>query len=197
VLHKNTRNVISTWLLVFIFITVNITNTKAQTCTSTTNATYYPYNWRGQGGFFQKINSGGYLFGFMKDERQRLVTRVDDNANILWSKLYSYVGSTNILNTFPYSNGVEDNNGNYFIDMQAEAFALLDPQGNIITTKHLKGPLNLPQEASIHSLLVLPDNRKLLFVQDHSGLQYYSYHFMDQTFNAIRILWSFVIVQPG
>lgn len=187
--YKKMKKALSPWLLVFILCTSKFINTKAQTCTSTAFTTYYNYNWRGQGGFFQKINSGGYLFGFMKDERKRVVTRVDANTNILWSKLYDYVGSTNLLNTFPYSNGVEDNDGNYFIDIQREAFALLDPLGNMLTTKHLRNPA-FAHVTSIHSLLVLPDNRKLVFLQDHSNVEYYSYAIVCLSADLSTILWT-------
>ena len=178
-------------LLLVILFAVNFSTANAQTCTSTTFTTYYPFDWRGQGGFFEKTSSGGYLFGFMKDERKRLLTKVDANTNILWSNLYDYVGSTNLLNTYPYSNGVEDKDGNYFVDIQSDAFTLIDPQGNMLTTKHLKGPLaSLVHETAIHSLLVLPDNRKLLFLQDFSGLQYYSYAVVCLSADLSTILWT-------
>lgn len=188
--YSKAANVIRAWFLIIVFVTGSVNVIKGQVCNTTTNAVYYPYSWRGQTGFFHQSNAGGYFFGFMKDERQRLLTRIDDNGNIIWSNLYSYTGSRNILNTFQYSNAVEDNNGNYFVDIQEEAFALLNPQGGIIATKHLKGGLPISEQTSIHSLAVLPDNRKLVFLRDLSGLQEYSYAVVCLSADISTILWT-------
>ena len=190
-LYKKTVNLFSSSFVFFILLVGKGINTNAQSCTSTDFTTYYEYNWWGQDGFFEKTNTGGYLFGLMKNQRKKIITKVDVNASILWSKAYDYTGSTNLLNTFEYSNGIEDNDGNYFVDIQGDAFALLDPQGNILKIKRLKGPnLSVQHETPIHSLLVLPDNRKLVFIQDYSGLEYYSYAIVCLSADLSTILWT-------
>jgi gliding motility-associated-like protein len=189
--YKKATSILYALLIYFILFIGIVFNTNAQSCSSTTFTKYYEYNWRGQGGFFEKTNTGGYLFGLMKDERKKVITKVDVNANIIWSNAYDYIGSINLLNTFQYSNGVEDNDGNYFVDIQGDAFALLDPQGNIIQVKQLKGPnSNVQHETPIHSLLVLPNNKKLVFIQDYSGLGYFSYAVVCLSPDLSTILWT-------
>ncbi|MEI9959012.1 MAG: hypothetical protein WDM90_22475 [Ferruginibacter sp.] len=162
------------FLVFLVILNLKPINTFAQICTTTSFAKYFGKAWRGQGGFFEQTADTGFIFGLIQDERRKVITKVDVNANIIWSKVYDYAGSTNLLNTYEYCSGVVDNDGNYFIDMQSYALALLNPQGSIISIKKLK-TLNstVANGGPVHNLIVLPDNKKLVLVQDYSGGDYY------------------------
>ncbi len=189
--HKKKTKHFSVFFVFLILLSAKTINTNAQICTTTSFATYFGYTWRGQAGCFEKTADTGYLFSVVKNELKNVVTKVDTNTNIIWSKTYDYIGSTYLLNTFQYNNSLLDNDGNYFIDLVGDAVALLDPQGNVITTKLLDGPLpNTMHEILIHSLLVLPDNRKLVFLQDFSSAWEYNYAVVCLSADLSTIVWT-------
>lgn len=170
--------ILSTGLCMLQTVHVN-----AQSCTSTQFAKIFGFTGNSRGGFFEKTADTGYLFGTVKD-RKNTVVKVDRDAKIIWAKTYDHV------NPFDFStqcSGKVDVNGNYFIDLNAEAVALLDAAGNVITMKALKIPgFNL----TIQSLQVLPDNKKLVFARDWSPNNKEAYLLTCLSADLSTVLWT-------
>ncbi len=153
-----------------------------QTCPSKEFSISYGFDGFGYGGFFEEIQNTGYLFGNIRNYRNAVV-KTDLNGNEVWAKSYNY---SQALTYTEKCSGKVDSNGNYFIDINATAVALLNPSGNVLSMKEIKLPNN---NVGILSLEVLPDNKKIVFAKDYSTYGKDGYILLCLSADLSTVVW--------
>ncbi len=154
----------------------------AQNCTSSQFSKSYVFFGYGKDGFFERLNNNQYVTGTVRNyESSLLVTDID--ANLVWSKRYNYVGAAIYGEN---GNAKRDTNNNIFFDINAVALGLTDVSGNVLTMKRMDIPYT---NVVVLGLGVLPDNRKIVFVDDQSTYGADGYMLFCLTADLSSILW--------
>ena len=141
--------------MVFLFSTAI---SFSQNCPSKEFCNFFYYSGFSYGGFFDKIQNTGYLLGNIGNYRSSVI-KTDINGTLLWAKGYNFSEATSYSEK---SNGKVDNTGNYVIDVNAQAIALLNPSGDVLQMKDLKLPFD---HVGILGIEVLADNKKIVFAK--------------------------------
>ncbi len=169
--------------LLVIFLLCLIKISIAQNCQSSQFAQYYSFDGFGYGPYADTIPGGGFIAGNVRNYSKALI-RADVEGSFLWGKQYGFVEATS------YSNGgcgKVDKKGNFVIDVNEVALALLNSMGDVITMKEIKASSN---NVLIKDVFILPDNKKLVFLKDQAYYGGEAYALVCLSEDISTILWS-------
>ncbi len=170
--------------LFLVFCSSHYNTLNAQSCQSSLFAKYHSFPGFGYGPYADTIPGGGFILGNVRNYKKALI-KTDEEGNFLWAKSYDFVGSAVYTDK---GGGKVDKNGNYIIDVNGNALALTDPQGNVITMKSLN--IRNPNNVVILSIYVLPDNKKLVFMKDDSFYGGDAYALVCLSPDISTIVWT-------
>ncbi|MGK2861136.1 MAG: gliding motility-associated C-terminal domain-containing protein [Chitinophagaceae bacterium] len=157
--------------------------TTAQVCTVNQFAKGYLFEGIGTGYFFDRLPGGQYYFGGIKNNAM-IIHNTDVDGNILWSKTYGKVDPEFYSN---YGLANVDSNSNYFINLDGNCVGMVDANGNPVSARELK----IPNDNVFGTCIgVLPNNNKLLLVDDQSAYGTEGYMLLCLSPNLSTILWN-------
>ena len=172
-----------TWLGSLFIAFLFSLNIHAQSCTSTQFARNYVFEGFGGAFFFDRLPSGEFYFGGVKNYNI-VVRKADMNGNPIWNKEYKVSGAVTYSNS---AFAALDSNGNYFINIGGECIGLLDANGTPLLARKLKVP-----SSNVYgiSMGVLADNKKILLVNDQSTYAGNGYILICFSADLSTIVWS-------
>lgn len=158
-------------------------STKAQNCESNLFGKNFNFDGSGYGPYADTIPGGGFILGCVRNSKKALI-KSDVNGNFLWAKSYDFTEATIYSEN---GSGKVDNNGNYVIDINGTALALINPQGDVLAMKNFQIP---NANVVIQGIYVLPDNKKLVFLDDQAFYGGDAYALVCLSPDLSNVVWT-------
>jgi gliding motility-associated-like protein len=172
------------------FLLILSLKSSAQSCISTQFSKAYTFE--GSGDYANNcaiLQNGHFLFGGLKNYQSTL-TRTDNNGDTIWAAKYFNPNAT-MYNGYAVSD--VDLNENCFISASVDCIALINTNGNVVTSKQLKLS---GSNVDIRGVGILPNNDKIVLAKDESAYGTNRFLLLCLSPDISTIKWNKYVASP-